>query len=264
MVSTAGKNVTAQRDIGFTLIELMIVVAVISIIAAIAIPNMLRSRMAANEVSCIGSLKTLSTQQAIFAQQGEVDQDGDGNGESGWLAELSGEICPRKAAAIPNPRPVTPIYISQGFATGGSAGLGYSEKAGYFFRMYLAITTPTGVAADAGDDKSADGTTATWGTPLDPTTKRVAINMQENIFLCQAWPGELYSTGSRCFVINEIGQVYGSKMTNRTYTGSNSEMDDYSLCFSANGDGTDGWWNDRFAASATDLANDGNLYTPME
>ena len=46
---------------GFSLIELLIVVAIILIIAAIAIPNLLRSKMTANEASAVGSLRTLNT-----------------------------------------------------------------------------------------------------------------------------------------------------------------------------------------------------------
>jgi type IV pilus assembly protein PilA len=45
---------------GFSLIELLIVVAIILIIAAIAIPNLLRSKIAANEASAVGSLRTLN------------------------------------------------------------------------------------------------------------------------------------------------------------------------------------------------------------
>ena len=51
---------------GFSLIELLIVVAIILIIAAIAIPNLLRSRMAANESSAVGSLRTINTSQVTF------------------------------------------------------------------------------------------------------------------------------------------------------------------------------------------------------
>lgn len=52
---------------GFSLIELLIVVAIILIIAAIAIPNLLRSRMAANEASAVGSIRTINTAEVTFS-----------------------------------------------------------------------------------------------------------------------------------------------------------------------------------------------------
>src|SRR5260370_2346770 len=52
---------------GFSLIELLIVVAIILIIAAIAIPNLLRSRIAANQASAVGSLRTFNTANITYA-----------------------------------------------------------------------------------------------------------------------------------------------------------------------------------------------------
>lgn len=52
---------------GFSLIELLIVIAIILIIAAIAIPNLLKSRMTANAASAVGSLRTINTASVEYA-----------------------------------------------------------------------------------------------------------------------------------------------------------------------------------------------------
>ena len=59
--STKGTKRNKRPETGFSLIELLVVVAVILIIAAIAIPNLLRSRMAANEASSVATLRTYNT-----------------------------------------------------------------------------------------------------------------------------------------------------------------------------------------------------------
>ncbi|MFY9644577.1 MAG: prepilin-type N-terminal cleavage/methylation domain-containing protein [Terriglobales bacterium] len=55
-----------RKQKGFSLIELLIVVAIILIIAAIAIPNLLRARIAANESSAVASIRTLNTAQISY------------------------------------------------------------------------------------------------------------------------------------------------------------------------------------------------------
>jgi type IV pilus assembly protein PilA len=72
---------------GFSLIELLIVVAIILIIAAIAIPDLLKSRQAANQASAVGSLRTINTSEVTYASTYTT-------GFSSTLLQLDGTTTP--------------------------------------------------------------------------------------------------------------------------------------------------------------------------
>jgi type II secretory pathway pseudopilin PulG len=107
----------------------MIVVAIIAIIAAIAIPNLLRSRMSANEASGAGAMRTLATSEVSFQTAAFVDGDADGLGDYGTLAQLGD----------PDGGGATPPYIDAVLAAG--------QKQGYTF--VVAVTAGTNAVAPA-------------------------------------------------------------------------------------------------------------------
>ncbi|MGC2324018.1 MAG: prepilin-type N-terminal cleavage/methylation domain-containing protein [Terriglobales bacterium] len=90
------KHKKQSKKRGFSLIELLIVVAIILIIAAIAIPNLLRSRIAANEASAVGSLRTLNTAEITYNTTYPASGFACGLGA---LAPPSGSASPTSSAA---------------------------------------------------------------------------------------------------------------------------------------------------------------------
>jgi prepilin-type N-terminal cleavage/methylation domain-containing protein len=105
-----------SNDRGFSLIELLIVVGVILIIAAISIPNLIRARMAANESSAVSSIRTMMTAEAAYATAypsiGYAD-----------LANLGG--------AIPcSPNSTTACLIDSVLTLGIKSGYGFNAVGG--------------------------------------------------------------------------------------------------------------------------------------
>jgi prepilin-type N-terminal cleavage/methylation domain-containing protein len=118
---------------GFSLIELLIVVAIILIIAAIAIPNLLRSRIAANQASAVGSLRTLNTAEVTYAT----------TYNTGYTSTL-GDMGPPAGTAVPNATAAGLIdSVLSGMSLNGSAAT-QSSKSGYQFTYTPGTTDVSG------------------------------------------------------------------------------------------------------------------------
>ncbi|MGA2982385.1 MAG: prepilin-type N-terminal cleavage/methylation domain-containing protein [Terriglobia bacterium] len=102
---------------GFSLIELLIVVAIILIIAAIAIPNLLRSRIAANQASAVGSLRTLNTAEITYSSTYNV----------GFTAALT-YLAPNGTS--PNPASTAAGLIDSILASGVKSGYSFTYTPG--------------------------------------------------------------------------------------------------------------------------------------
>lgn len=159
---------------GFTLIELMIVIAIIAIIAAIAIPNLLESRVTSQEAAAGTALKTgIVPAQVQFAAGGYNDVDGDGIGEYAWGATaydaLSGAVATRG---------ITLNLLAPTFRGGGAAGA--PTIAGYQFQA-------------PESDATGDADERVWAVGTRP----VDIN-----------------NGRRQFVVNQAGNIYATPPSN--------------------------------------------------
>lgn len=174
-------------------------IPIIAIIAAIAIPGLLQARIAANEGSTIGSLRTIATAQAQIQSNSNIDQDGDATGEYAFLQELAGSAMLRS-----KDRTANPPYISPRLTPSMD---GIARKNGYCFYMYLPADMNFKTAMGEADMK----------TSKNPET----VNAQEIRWICYAWPINYPETGRRVFVIDQSGEVFASNNEGGRYSGSN-------------------------------------------
>jgi type IV pilus assembly protein PilA len=137
-----------SKEKGFSLIELLIVVAIILIIAAIAIPNLLRARISANETSAVGSMRTINTAEVTYASTYPT------TGYAATLAVLTG--------GCTAPSSTNACLIDGTLAAATSAA---NSKSGYYFTLaadtnlgYTLLGTPANQGSTGVKNFYTDGT----------------------------------------------------------------------------------------------------------
>ena len=189
-----------RTESGFTLIELMIVIAIIAIIAAIAIPNLLAAKLSANETAALATLRNLASCQAQIQTSGKIDVDNDGIGEYGTFFEMTGSAGVRKSIdwATPYGTVVSPPILSPSLANVDANG--FVTKSGYAFMIFLPSNAATALFANEN------------GTKTTPTFKGgpVGTDIAETTWCAYGQPVARGNSGNRRFFVSQSGDVMQS------------------------------------------------------